>query len=282
MAVIEMGANHEKEIEGYCNYALPTHGLITNVGKAHLEGFGSIDGVRRAKGELFDFLKKADGTVFLNNDYDYLRQMSSGISKRITYGTVEGDMVGNVRNSGPWLTVEIKKGADFNTVQTQLIGEYNLPNVLAAITIGKYFGVEDKKIKKAIEEYIPSNSRSQLVEKNNNKIILDAYNANPSSMRAAIENFSRLPSEKKVLILGAMAELGSTSLEEHNEIINLIANHGWSDVALVGGDFIKLPHPFKKFNNATDAGKWFREQHFTDTYFLIKGSRSMQMEKVLE
>ncbi|HTD39573.1 MAG TPA: UDP-N-acetylmuramoyl-tripeptide--D-alanyl-D-alanine ligase, partial [Mucilaginibacter sp.] len=203
MAVIEMGANHIGEIASYCQIAMPTHGLVTNSGKAHLEGFGSEEGVRKAKGELYDYLRTlTHGYAFVMWDYDYLQEMSKGISGIIKYGTGDGaHIIGKASKNGPLLEVEIIQGLDEKKIKTQLVGEYNLPNVLAAVTIGKFFKVEESKIKLAIESYTPSNSRSQLIEQGTNKIILDAYNANPSSMKLAIENFSKMPGDK-VLILG--------------------------------------------------------------------------------
>ncbi len=207
-AVIEMGANHLREIAGYCEYAIPTHGIITNVGKAHLEGFGGPEGVKKGKGELFDFLRGGDssiagtapespgtGTAFVMWDYDYLREISKGIPHIITYGTKDAEFTGIAERSEPFLAVRITHGTAPGLVATQLVGEYNLPNVLAAFAVGKHFGVPDERIRKAIEGYAPSNSRSQLIEKNGNHIILDAYNANPSSMKAAIENFARMPAD---------------------------------------------------------------------------------------
>src|SRR6478735_2132449 len=226
-AVIEMGANHQKEIAGYCAYTLPTHGLITNCGKAHLEGFGGEEGVRKGKGELFDHLRVYDGTAFIMRDYDYLREMSKGINQVISYGTTNADIVGSVIDSEPFLRVAINKGMQLNTISTQLVGAYNLPNVLAALTIGKYFQVPEEKIKQAIESYSPSNSRSQMLIKDGNRIILDAYNANPSSMKLAIENMVALHEKTKILCLGAMAELGDESLAEHQSIINLIGKYKW-------------------------------------------------------
>ena len=215
-------------------------------------------------------------------DYDYLQEMSEGISTIIKYGTHDAEIEGQAVKSEPFLEVSISKGADTGILQTQLVGEYNLPNVLAAVAIGKHFNVPDKKIKEAIESYAPSNSRSQLIEKDSNKIILDAYNANPSSMKLAIENFARLHAVNKVLILGGMAELGEGSLEEHKAIVELLKQHEWEHVVLVGGDFLKVEHPYLQFQNTTEAKEWLQQQHFEDTYLLIKGSRSMQMEKVLE
>src|SRR6187431_1593834 len=284
MAVIEMGANHLAEIASYCTYALPTHGLVTNCGKAHLEGFGSEEGVRKGKGELFDHLRTlTHGHAFVMWDYEYLREMSKGISGVIKYGTKQNDhVIGKVLSNETFLQVQITQGLDDGIIKTQLVGDYNLPNVLAAVTVGKFFEVPENKIRSAIENYVPSNSRSQLIEKGSNKIILDAYNANPSSMKLAIENFAKKKSENKILMLGAMAELGKESLQEHQQIIDLIKKYSWKEVALVGGDFQKLSHPFISFENSLQAKEWFVKQHFQNSYILVKGSRSMQMEKVLE
>jgi UDP-N-acetylmuramoyl-tripeptide--D-alanyl-D-alanine ligase len=283
MAVIEMGANHLKEIAGYCQIALPTHGLITNCGKAHLEGFGSEEGVRKGKGELFDYLRTlTHGFAFVMWDYDYLQEMSKGISGIIKYGTKDNDhVIGKILPNENFLKVQITQGLDDGIISTQLVGEYNLPNVLAAVTVGKFFEVPEDKIVSAIENYTPSNSRSQLIEKDSNKIILDAYNANPSSMKLAIENFARKNSENKILMLGAMAELGNQSLQEHQGIIDLIKKYSWKEVVLVGGDFLKLSHPFISFENSLLAKEWFSNQQIQNSYILVKGSRSMQMEKIL-
>jgi UDP-N-acetylmuramoyl-tripeptide--D-alanyl-D-alanine ligase len=280
MAVIEMGANHQKEIESYCKIALPTQGLITNCGKAHLEGFGGVEGVRKGKGELFDYIRKNDGSIFRMNDYDYLHDMSKGIEKVVTYGTKEADVVGDAVQSDPFLVVQFNKGFT-GIINTSLVGAYNLPNVLAAVAVGKSFGIADEKIKAAIEAYAPSNSRSQLVNKGSNKIILDAYNANPSSMKAAVDNFAKAEGNVKFLVLGAMAELGSESASEHKSIIDEISHHQWKAVLLVGGDFLKTEHPFLSFSKPEEAGEWLREQNIQDSFLLVKGSRSMQMEKVL-
>jgi UDP-N-acetylmuramoyl-tripeptide--D-alanyl-D-alanine ligase len=281
LAVIEMGANHQKEIEGYCRYTLPTHGLITNIGKAHLEGFGGSEGVKKGKGELFDFLRAHDGTAFVLTDSPDVPEMSKGIPRIIRYGTHDADIVGNVLNtSDSFLHTDITHGANTGPIHTQLVGDYNLPNVLAAVAVGKHFGVPDDRIRQSIEAYTPSNSRSQLIEKDGNHIILDAYNANPSSMRAAIENFAGIEGQK-VLILGAMAELGPESLAEHNGIVNLIAQYPWQHVVLVGGDFIKIGHPYIGFADSKEAAAWLRHVNLKDTYLLIKGSRSMKMEEVL-
>ncbi|MBC7651227.1 MAG: UDP-N-acetylmuramoyl-tripeptide--D-alanyl-D-alanine ligase [Deinococcales bacterium] len=281
IAVIEMGANHQKEIESYCTYTLPTHGVITNCGKAHLEGFGGIEGVKKGKGELFTFLKLNNGAAFIFNDYDYLQEMSNGISKTYSYGTSNGDIIGNVLQSDPYLNIAISKGLA-TTIATQLVGEYNLPNVLCAVAIGKYFNVPVEKIKSAIENYLPGNSRSQMIENDGNFIVLDAYNANPTSMKAAIENFAKFPYTQKIVMIGGMMELGTESIAEHEGIVNLLQQYKWQNVILVGGDFAKIKHPFIFFSTAMDAKDWLNNQAFTNTYFLIKGSRSMAMEKILQ
>jgi UDP-N-acetylmuramoyl-tripeptide--D-alanyl-D-alanine ligase len=282
IAVIEMGANHIGEIASYCEIALPTHGLITNCGKAHLEGFGSEEGVRKAKGELFDYLRTlTHGYAFVMWDYDYLQNMSKGISGIIKYGTKsDSHVIGKVLKTDPFLEVEITQAFDEKIIQTQLVGEYNLPNVLAAVTIGKFFKVPESKIKSAIENYTPSNSRSQLIKKETNKIILDAYNANPSSMKLAIENFSKMHGDK-VLILGSMAELGKESEKEHKTLLEQISKYDWKDVALVGNEFQKISHPFHQFNNAEEVKDWLLTKKFENVSMLVKGSRSMQMEKAL-
>ena len=281
MAVIEMGANHQKEIEGYCAYAMPTHGLITNIGKAHLEGFGGIEGVKKGKGELFEFLRKNDSTAFVNCDDSYIKEIGVGI-KNSTYGSLEGSITGRAISTSSFLEVEIINGATIGTIKTQLVGGYNLLNVLAAVTIGKYFNVGDEKIKSAIENYTPSNSRSQLITQGSNTIILDAYNANPASMKVAIENFAQMAGTNKILLLGSMMELGEESEKEHKEIIKLIDRYQWNNVILVGNNFKSIKHSYIHFDDSGEAKTWLNNQHLQDSQILIKGSRSMQMEKVLE
>jgi len=287
-AVIEMGANHQKEIAGYCRCTLPTHGIITNIGKAHLEGFGGPEGVKKGKGELYDWLRDNSGTALVLQDSADLRQMSRGIAHIITYGTKDADYTGVIGSAGAdtFLNVRMTHGATTGIIHTQLVGDYNLPNVLVAVAVGKHFGVSDAKIHRSIEQYTPSNSRSQLIQRDGNHIILDAYNANPSSMRAAIENFARLPVagdgfDQKILILGAMAELGPESLNEHRAIVSLIAQYPWHEVALVGGDFEKIEHPYLRFGDSKEAALWLSDAGYHDVYILIKGSRSSKMELVL-
>lgn len=282
IAIIEMGANHLQEIEAYCTYALPTHGIITNAGKAHLEGFGGIEGVKKGKGELYDYLKNNNGIIFRMNDYPYLKEMSKDIATVVTYGTSNADTTGVAVIESDFLKVSITSKSSIKTINTQLVGAYNLPNVLAAITVGMYFNVPEEKIKLALENYSPDNSRSQMIEKNGNKIILDAYNANPSSMRAAIENFALMPAADKIVWLGGMMELGEESLAEHQALIELLATYPWKEVVLIGGDFINTKHNFKYLNNTAEGKIWFQQQQYNNAVLLIKGSRSIGMEKILE
>ncbi len=281
MAVIEMGANHQQEIASYCQYTMPTHGIITNAGLAHLEGFGGPEGVKKGKGELYDYLRANNGIAFVMWDYDYLRSMSKGIPVLFTYGTQDAAVTGKAIKTASFLAVQFTKGLQ-ETIQSQLVGDYNLPNILCAAAAGVFFNVPANDIKDAIEGYAPSNSRSQLLQKGSNSIILDAYNANPSSMKAAIENFARMPAKTKILILGGMAELGDASIEEHKKIVELIGRHSWQQVVLTGGDFLKIQHPYTSFENALQARDWFRQTQPANASILVKGSRSMQMEKVLQ
>jgi UDP-N-acetylmuramoyl-tripeptide--D-alanyl-D-alanine ligase len=281
IAVIEMGANHQKEIEGYCKIAQPTHGIISNVGKAHLEGFGGMEGVKKGKGELYDFIRAHDGVAFAFDDYDYLHEMSRGIEKIIWYGTQKGIVTGHIKTSEPFLEVSFSGGTSFATISTQLVGGYNVPNILCAATVGKYFSVPDEKIKSSIENYAPANSRSQLIENGTNKIILDAYNANPTSMKAAIENFDQIHAGNKILVLGGMMELGEESMDEHAQLVENIRQKHFQEVILVGGNFKTTHQSFKYFDTADEAGAYLQQQNIHDAYWLIKGSRSMQMEKIL-
>ncbi|HUQ97103.1 MAG TPA: UDP-N-acetylmuramoyl-tripeptide--D-alanyl-D-alanine ligase [Chitinophagaceae bacterium] len=280
LAIIEMGANHVKEIESYCVIVEPTHGLITNCGKAHLEGFGSEAGVRQGKGELFDYLRAHGGTAFLMHDYDYLRQMSAGINSRVTYGTADADTIGTVTQNDPFLEVTFSKPYA-GTIATKLVGAYNLPNVLAAVSVGHYFNIPFNQIKEALENYLPSNSRSQLVQRGSVSVIVDAYNANPNSMKAAVENFDRAAGHAKFLVLGAMAELGADSVAEHKALVAEIEKGTWKGVVLVGGDFEKIRHPFVQRATADEAGTWLQQQDLAGASVLLKGSRSMGMEAVL-
>jgi len=281
LAVIEMGANHQREIEAYCKIALPTHGIITNIGKAHLEGFGGEEGVKKAKGELYDYLRANNGTVFVCNEYGYLMEMSQGIAHVITYGRENADYTGRPLADKAFLEVEVTGDSKVGLIQTQLVGAYNFPNVMAAVTVASHFKVPAQKIAPAIAAYTPSNNRSQVIKQGSNTIIMDAYNANPSSMKAALDNFAGLQANKKVLLLGAMMELGEDSIKEHQALVDALQRTHWDAVVLVGGDFQKVTHPYIYLPDALEAKKWLEQQQFTDTYILVKGSRSTGMERVI-
>lgn len=278
MAIVEMGANHLLEIKSYCTYAKPTHGLITNCGKAHLEGFGSIEGVKKAKGELYDYVRANNGTAFVNAGLDYLLEMSKGIEKKITYGNAQTQFNGKAEVGTETLKVRMQNGS---VIQTQLAGDYNLHNVLAAYAVGASFNVEEENIINAIENYTPGNHRSQWMDWKNNRVLLDAYNANPASMQVAIENFSKIAADKKILALGSMKEMGADSDKEHQNLLNKIAGYEWKEIILVGKEFKNVPPHIHYFDTSEEAGKWLQSQNFQHTYILVKGSRGSKMEKIL-
>lgn len=282
IAIIEMGANHQKEIESYCEIALPTHGLINNCGKAHLEGFGGIEGVRKGKGELYHYLRNHHGTIFRNTDLDYLKLMSEGIEHQITYGSMNADFTGMSTMKNGMAGVAITTPKQECSIQTQLVGEYNVANILASFAVGRTFHVPIEKIKQALELYTPDNSRSQMIRWGSNTIILDAYNANPSSMVAAIENFQQADYPNKIVMLGAMKELGEESLQEHQRIVDLLKQTNWNHVVLVGGDFESTHNGYHFVENSTIAKEWFESLAPEHTAILIKGSRAFKMETVIE
>ncbi|HMN32248.1 MAG: UDP-N-acetylmuramoyl-tripeptide--D-alanyl-D-alanine ligase [Chitinophagaceae bacterium] len=281
IAIIEMGANHQQEIASYCQIAEPTHALINNCGRAHLEGFGGIEGVRKGKGELYDYIKKTNGTIYINHDLDYLTELAKGIQHQISYGSQNAQYIGKVYQNNPFLKIAILNSNNEILIHSHLVGEYNFPNIMAAVAIGRSFNISIEKIKEAIQNYTPDNSRSQLIQRGTNTIILDAYNANPSSMSLAIQNFAMTDYPNKTVIIGAMMELGKSSIEEHQNIISLLEQYHWNQVILVGGDFKFVKHSFQFFENIEAATFWFYQQKFAHQAFLIKGSRAFTMEKIL-
>ncbi|MFM7221809.1 MAG: UDP-N-acetylmuramoyl-tripeptide--D-alanyl-D-alanine ligase [Bacteroidota bacterium] len=283
MAIIEMGANHQQEIAAYCAVALPTHGIITNCGKAHLEGFGGVEGIRKGKGELYDHLASSNGTAFINSELEYLRPMAMNIQHKIYYGNQHENVRTEVLHSSLLLSLEVVHPQwGKQIISTQLVGAYNRANVEVALCVGDYFGIPFEKMKAAIEAYCPDNARSQLIQKESNTIVLDAYNANPSSMFAAIDNFSNMEGAHKWVCLGGMMELGEDSLTEHQLIVQQLQKGKFETVMLVGGDFLRTDHPFLSFANAEDAKTWLTDHLPEHTLLLIKGSRSMKMEKLLD
>ncbi|KAA6314143.1 UDP-N-acetylmuramoyl-tripeptide--D-alanyl-D-alanine ligase, partial [termite gut metagenome] len=263
LAIIEMGASHPGEIKTLANIADPDYGIITNVGKAHLEGFGSFEGVIRTKKELYDYLREKDNTaVFIHYDNPYLMDMALGL-KQIVYGA-ENDLYinGHTTDSSLYLSFEWKEGREgaLHRVQTQLIGGYNLPNALAAITIGRFFGIESEKINKLLEDYTPQNNRSQLKKTANNTLVIDAYNANPTSMAAALGNFRIIPAVHKTLIVGDMKELGEESAAEHQKIIDYIDTCGFEKVFLVGELFAATKHTYVSYLNVHELIVAFQKE----------------------
>ncbi|MFT4062633.1 MAG: UDP-N-acetylmuramoyl-tripeptide--D-alanyl-D-alanine ligase [Edaphocola sp.] len=281
--IVEMGANHIGEIAGYCAVANPSFGLITNCGKAHLEGFGSIDGVRKAKGELYDHIRKFKGTVFRNADLDYLAEMAHDIAEQVAYGTDgQAQLVGKSLEGNTLLDVAILTAGMETTIHTQLVGSYNLPNVLAAVAVGRYFGMDIDTMKAAIEAYVPGNSRSQLLKKGSNTIILDAYNANPTSMKLALENMASLQADNKWLLLGAMKEMGQESLAEHQALVDLAVALGFKNVLLTGSEFYDTEHPYPVFATSAQTRDYIAAHKPGNASILVKGSRGSKMEVVLE
>lgn len=287
MAVVEMGANHQKEIELLCSIAQPTHGLITNVGKAHLEGFGGVEGVRKGKGELYDYLAQNGRTVFINSRDTVLtamyRERLKALRSETTFAEAifyPGELVELIQES----PVVIYRDATGHEVSTHLPGRYNFENMMAAVAIGDYFGISPEEANHAVADYNPTNNRSQVIHKGSNTILLDAYNANPSSMAAAIRQFAATPAKRKVVILGDMYELGSESEAEHAALGKLVAE-GKFDIVILAGKDMKfalgwlpkayyIPDKFSLHN-------WLMDHPMTDTHILVKGSRGMGLESVL-
>ncbi len=290
IAIIEMGANHQGEIAMLCNIAEPDFGMITNIGKAHLEGFGGEQGVIIAKSEMYKYIQQKGGKLFVNVDNELLNNLSNGIN-RITYGTNEScDFIGKFIESNPFVKLKCKTKSDTynidskSVIETQLIGKYNFENIVAAACIGNYFNVTEDNIKAGLENYIPSNNRSQVMQTKNNLLLLDAYNANPSSMNAAIENFAQMNQPNKMVILGDMLELGNESEKEHNSIIDLLLKRNISNVILVGPYFMEAGKSMnaKIFSTSLDALEYLKQINPKEFTILIKGSRGIKLEKVID
>lgn len=292
LAVIEMGANHPEEIKFLCGIAEPDYGIITNVGKAHLEGFGSFEGVIKTKGELYDFLRgkksslneKEDTCIFIHHDNPWLKNIAGGL-KQIPYGTQDDLYInGHITGNSPYLAFEWKAGKDgeLHQIQTQLIGEYNSPNALAAVTIGCFFGVEAGDIDEALAGYAPQNNRSQLQQTEDNTLIIDAYNANPTSMMAALQNFRNMTAPKKMLLLGDMRELGAESLPEHQKIVDYIKESGFEEVWLVGDQFASVRHSFKTYPGVQEVIKDLKDSKPKGYTILIKGSNGIRLSTAVE
>ena len=285
-AIVEMGASHPGDIKELVEISQPDYGLITNVGKAHLLGFGSFEGVMRTKGELYDWLREHNGTAFVNRDNGHLQQMCAGLPL-IEYGKPgqEGLLVeGEVLECNPFVKFRWRsRKGEWHIVQTNLIGAYNVDNALAAITIGLKFGVKEQDASDAVAGYKPQNNRSQLTETGRNHLVVDAYNANPTSMTAAIENFSMMKADDKMLILGDMRELGEVSQAEHRNIVDLLKEKGFTKVWLVGCEFKKVAQGsgFRLFEDVESVNQALKIESLSGYSILIKGSNSIGLTKII-
>lgn len=282
MAIIEMGASHPGDIKELAEIAAPNYGIITNVGQAHLEGFGSFEGVIKTKGELYDYIRQTKGKIFIKKENEYLQPIAKGI-EQISYGTDESSFAsGKGASCSPFLIFDWKQQGKIHTVETHLIGSYNLDNVLVAVAIGRYFKIPAERISRAIASYEPNNNRSQFKETEHNKLIIDAYNANPSSMKAAIDNFAAMQVDTpKAVILGDMRELGETSDALHAEIVKQIEQAGFDKVYLCGEHFSSTGSSFMHFPNIEELMSELTKNPLEGYHILIKGSRGMTLEKTL-
>ena len=284
-AIIEMGANHQGEINELCQIAEPDFGLITNIGKAHLEGFGGEEGIKKGKSELYKYIRSKQGKVFINADDDVLNELAFDNDK-VTYGCKKlYDVIGKDCTTSETVSMKFTKRygeKDWNKlpiINTQIVGSYNFINCLTAACVGDYFKVEDNLIKEALENYLPNMNRSQLVKTSRNTVLLDAYNANPNSMAVAIENFANYRSDKKLVLLGDMFELGEYSHAEHQKIVNLLEEKKLQNVVLVGEEFFKLDtKQFQKFKTTLECLNYLKNLNVSENTILIKGSRGMKME----
>ncbi|MDL2290316.1 UDP-N-acetylmuramoyl-tripeptide--D-alanyl-D-alanine ligase, partial [Paludibacteraceae bacterium OttesenSCG-928-F17] len=292
LAVIEMGASHQGEIALLAEIARPNFGIVTNVGKAHLEGYGSFENIMKTKAELYQYIARNGKLVFIHSGNPFLWEMAeeAGLleesNKKImeyVVGASENPAVisGQVVESTPFLKMNCRTFNGSFEVQTNIVGGYNAENLMAAVTIGTYFGIENEAIKRGLENYQPQNNRSQFVETQKNKLIVDAYNANPSSMTASISNFIEIKNPDKWLILGDMLELGSQSEEEHQAVIRLLEKNNVKNIFLVGSEFKKVNSGFLHFDNVEMLNNYLTEKPLSGYIVLIKGSRGIKLENVV-
>ena len=286
IAVIEMGANHQKEIEMLCEIVQPTHGLITNVGMAHLEGFGGFEGVKKGKGELYTYIKKTNGFAFVYRDNPYLIEMSmvANLNKVIFYGTAKENFIsGELVNTDPLIELKWENNTETFNVKVNLTGTYNFENVLTAICIGNFFEVTPDGINKGLANYFPNNNRSQLTKGKYNRVICDFYNANPSSMKAALINLKALSGNHKTVIIGDMFELGDEAVEQHQNMVSLANEFNFEEQIFIGENFFKLKDQFRGnfFETLDEASTFLIENTIKDSLVLLKGSRGMALEQLL-
>ncbi len=282
MAVIEMGASHPGDIKELVDIVHPNYGIITNVGRAHLEGFGSFEGVIRTKGELYDYIRRSKGKIFIKKENEHLQSIAKDI-EQITYGNGDDAFAsGQIVSCDPFLVFNWKQQGKWHTVETHMIGSYNLDNVLVAVAVGRFFKIPAERISRAIAAYEPTNNRSQFKKTENNALIIDAYNANPSSMKVALDNFIAMPVQPKAIILGDMRELGPTSDELHAEVIEQIKKGQFDKVFLCGEHFSKVGKEFSPFATTEAMMEELRRQPLKGYHILIKGSHSMGLEKLAD
>ncbi|MCF6357666.1 MAG: UDP-N-acetylmuramoyl-tripeptide--D-alanyl-D-alanine ligase [Draconibacterium sp.] len=281
--VVEMGANHPGEIAELCKIAEPDFGIITNIGKAHLEGFGSFEGVKKTKAELFNYIEEKNGVFFYNSDNSILEKIAGGFKNKITFGSKNANLTGELLQSPPFVHIKTNFEKGVLYINTNLIGNYNFENIMAAAAIGNYFKIDPLQTQKALKEYQPKNNRSQLIRRGDIIITMDAYNANPTSMQASIKSFLTNYKNDNYLILGDMLELGEYSNNEHLAIINLLDNFKIEGVFLVGSIFSKIGNKskFKTFRNVTDLVSFLEKKPIKNGNILIKGSRGIELEKAL-
>ncbi len=280
IAIIEMGANHLKEIELLCNIADPDYGYITNFGKAHLEGFINLEGVIKGKSELYAYLMKESRLIFINSNDNKQLEITKEYSNKFTFGKTNSNVNYSVNTVNPQISISVEDV----TIKSNLFGEYNVENLAAAICIGKYFDLSNARIKEGIENYIPNNNRSQIIEKGSNKIILDAYNANPTSMQLVLSNFNNISEKNKIVFIGDMYELGENSHKMHQDIVNTIEEMNFNQTYLLGDLFnkTKFSSKIKAFANLEDLHNNVKLEEVSNSTILIKGSRGMQLEKILD
>lgn len=286
IAIVEMGANHKKEIEFLCSIAQPTHGLITNIGHAHLEGFGGFEGVKIGKAELYKWLATSKGYTFIYKDNTILMEIiqNTGLHEVVFYGTDPMNPIsGNLEKSDPYLVISWSKAGKQYQTKTNLTGGYNFENILGAISIADFFGVSPAEINQGLMTYQPNNNRSQLTQTAQNQVICDFYNANPSSMEAALKNLAALTAEKKVAIIGDMFEMGTASAEQHERIAALATSLDNIDVIFIGKDFGAYQDKYngRFFSSPSEAQQYLRNNPISASLVLLKGSRGMALEQML-
>ena len=280
LAVVEMGASHPGDIDELTEIGKPNYGIITNIGRAHLEGFGGFEGVIRTKNEMYQYIAKHDGMLFVNRDNDLLMDLAKDI-KMMTYGTNnDADVKGEILSANPYLSVEWNS----QKIDTQLVGDYNFENVMAAICIGTYFKVAANDIVEALSNYCPTNNRSQVIETGKNRVVMDAYNANPTSMSHAIKNFRNICKDDNLLILGDMRELGTESEQEHKNILELLKKLNFKNVYLVGPEFSKIysSSKFSSFNNVEELAQYLKQHPVSGFDILVKGSNGIHLNKIID